>query len=59
MKNGKKPNKRQKLIMKSHGLDPERWLVVKNLDERIEVVSKIALKKGGKARTRILNIEPA
>lgn len=57
MKNGKKPTKRQKLIMKSHGLDPARWLVVKNLDDRIEVVSKIALKKGGKERTRILNIE--
>lgn len=57
LKNGKKPTKRQKLIMKSHGLDPARWLVVKNLDDRIEVVSKIALKKGGKERTRILNIE--
>lgn len=57
MKNGKKPTKKQKLIMKSHGLDPARWLVVKNLGSSIEVVSKIALKKGGKARTRTLNIE--
>lgn len=57
MKNGKKPTKRQKLIMKGHGLDPTRWLVVKNFGSSIEVVSKIALKKGGKARTRILNIE--
>lgn len=43
--------------MKGHGLDPTRWLVVKNFGSSIEVVSKIALKKGGKARTRILNIE--
>lgn len=57
MKNGKKPTKKQKLIMKSHGLDPARWLVVKNLDRSIEVVSKIALKKGGKVRTRILDVE--
>ena len=57
LKNGKKPTKKQKLIMKTHGLDPARWLVVKNLGRSIEVVSKIALKKGGRARTRILNIE--
>lgn len=47
MKNGKKPTKKQKLIMKNHGLDPARWLVVKNLGRSIEVVSKIALKKRG------------
>lgn len=57
LKNGKKPTKRQKLIMKSHGLDPARWLVVKNLGSSIEVVSKIALKKGGRIKTRILSSE--
>ncbi len=57
MKNGKKPTRKQKLIMKSHGLDPARWLVVKNLGSSIEVVSKIALKKGGKIKTRILSSE--
>lgn len=57
MKNGKKPTKKQKLIMKSHGLDPQRWLVVKNLGSSIEVVSKVALKRAGKARTRILSVE--
>ena len=44
--------------MKSHGLDPEDHLVVKNTQEFLEVVSKTALKKekmqGIKARTRKL-----
>jgi len=56
MKNGKHPTLAQKKFMKSHGLDPEDHLVVKNTQEFLEVVSKMALKKqqimGVKARTK-------
>lgn len=58
MKNGKLPTIRQKKIIKSHGLDPDKWLVVKDLPETMEVVSRMGLKKqdilGKKARTRTL-----
>lgn len=58
MKNGKLPTLRQKKIIRSHGLDPDKWLVIKDLPETIEVVSRVALKKqdvfGKKARTRML-----
>lgn len=58
MKNGKHPTLAQKKFMKSHGLDPEDHLVVKNTQEFLEIVSKTALKKekmqGIKARTRKL-----
>ena len=56
MKNGKHPTLAQKKFMKSHGLNPENHLVVKNTQEFLEVVSKMALKKqqimGVKARTK-------
>mgnify|MGYP004615572575 FL=1 len=56
MKNGKHPTLAQKKFMKSHGLDSEDHLVVKNTQEFLEVVSKTALKKqqimGVKARTK-------
>ena len=45
MKNGKVPTLEQKKIMKAHGLVPENWLVVKNLPDSLEVVSRISLKK--------------
>jgi hypothetical protein len=45
MKNGKVPTRRQKILMEDHGLDPERYLVVKNTVEYMEVVSREALKK--------------
>lgn len=58
MKNGKVPTISQKKIIKSHGLDPEEHLVVKNTTEFLEVVSRVALKKqslnGKKAKTRKL-----
>ena len=47
MKNGKAPTREQKKIMKAHGLIPENWLVVKNLPDTLEVVSRAALKKVG------------
>ena len=55
MKNGKRPTLQQKLIMKSHGLKPDNWLIVKNTPEYLEVVSRMSLKKiGGKKKTRKL-----
>ena len=47
MKNGKAPTREQKKIMKAHGLVPENWLVVKNLPDSLEVVSRVSLKKVG------------
>lgn len=42
--------------MKAHGLIPENWLVVKNLPDTLEVVSRTALKKvGQKPRTKIVS----
>lgn len=56
MKNGKKPTLEQKKIMKAHGLVPENWLVVKNLSDSIEVVSRASLKKiDRKPKRRILS----
>lgn len=40
MKQGKRPNKKQKQLISQHGLDPERWLVVKNLDYEMHVVHR-------------------
>jgi len=55
IKNGKRPTLQQKLLMRSHGLVPENWLVVKNTPAHMEVVSRASLKKiGGKTKTRKL-----
>ena len=56
MKNGKAPTRGQKEIMRAHGLVPENWLVVKNLPDTLEVVSRTALKKiGRKPRTKTIS----
>lgn len=56
MKNGKLPTRKQKILMKSHGLQPDNWLVVKDLKDILEVVNRNELKKiGGKVRTRKLS----
>lgn len=61
MKNGKVPTLNQKKLIRSHGLDPDNHLVVKNTAEYLEVVSRTALKKldlyGTKPRTRKLTKE--
>lgn len=56
MKHGKAPTRKQKLELKSHGLAPENWLIVKDMNDRLVVVSRQALKKIGnrKIRTRTL-----
>lgn len=56
MKNGKAPTREQKQILKAHGLVPDNWLVVKNLPNTLEVVSRVSLKKvGGKPRVRTIS----
>lgn len=55
MKNGKAPTREQKKVMRAHGLVPENWLVVKNLPDTLEVVSRMALKKSGR-KPRIKSI---
>lgn len=50
MKNGKAPTREQKIMMKAHGLMPENWLVVKNLQDSLEVVSRVSLKRIGGSR---------
>lgn len=50
------PTREQKKIMRAHGLVPENWLVVKNLPDTLEVVSRTALKKiGRKPRTKTIS----
>ncbi len=58
MKSGKVPTRKRKALIRSFGLNPEEYLVVKNTAEYLEVVSRMDLKKqeifGKKARTRKL-----
>lgn len=61
MKNGKAPTRRQKQILKSHGLNVDNFLIVKSLPTHLEVVKRTDLKKyrsGTQAiRTKKLVIE--
>ena len=58
MKNGKVPTLEQKKIMKTHGLNPDSWLVVKNLPDSLTIVSRMSLKKvGGKPKLRTISKE--
>lgn len=43
MEHGKKPTREQKMMLKEAGLVPENWLVIKNMEDHIEVVSKKSL----------------
>ncbi|MEY8355233.1 hypothetical protein AALB39_18015 [Lachnospiraceae bacterium 54-53] len=45
MKNGKRPTLAQKKLLKSKGLVPENWLIVKDTPEVLEIVSRLELKK--------------
>ena len=40
MKNGKRPNKAQKISMVAAGLNASEWLVVKNLDSELHIVNR-------------------
>lgn len=56
MKNGKVPTLEQKKLMKAHGLNPDDWLVIKNLTDAITVVSRASLKKvGGRPKQRTIS----
>lgn len=51
MKNGKKPTLAQKKFLQENGLASEKWLIVKDTPEEMEVVSRIALqRKSGKTK---------
>lgn len=57
MKNGKNPTLEHKKILKSYGLSPTEWLIVKDLPKHLEIVSRKELKKirTGRRRTRIVD----
>lgn len=61
MKNGRTPTLAQKKLLKSHGLDPEEYLIIKNTPDVLEVISRADLKKqklrGMKPRIRKLEKE--
>lgn len=61
MKNGRTPTLAQKKLLKSHGLDPAEYLIIKNTPEALEVISRADLKKqefrGTKPRIRRLEKE--
>lgn len=40
MKQAKRPTRDQKKFLKTKGLDPESWLVVRDMQEYLEVVSR-------------------
>ncbi|MGA4718837.1 DUF6906 family protein [Fictibacillus nanhaiensis] len=40
MKNGKRPNRSQKDIIKFNGLNPDNWLITKNLPEEMHLVHR-------------------
>jgi hypothetical protein len=40
VKNGKRPSRRHKLIMIKAGLNPNNWLITKNLHDQIHLVHK-------------------
>ncbi|KEF40149.1 hypothetical protein M670_00165 [Schinkia azotoformans MEV2011] len=40
MKSGKRPNKKQKIFISQHGLNPDNWLIVKNLDSEMHVIHR-------------------
>lgn len=40
MKNGKRPTRAQKMLIKEAGLNPNNWLVVKNLHDQMHIVHR-------------------
>jgi hypothetical protein len=46
MKNGKRPNRSQKEVIRSSGLYPENWLIIKNLPNKLHLVNR----ESGKAK---------
>lgn len=44
MKHGKNPSVKQKKILKSKGLNPDNWLIIKNLPDRMEIIHRHSMK---------------
>ncbi len=42
MKHGKKPTKRQKILLKKFKLDPRNWFIVKDCGECFEIVNRFS-----------------
>lgn len=42
MKHGKRPTRAQKIRIKSLGLNPENWLVIKDCRDYFEVIHRIS-----------------
>lgn len=40
MKHGRKPTLNQKLLIKEAGLNPDNWLIVKNLPDKLNIVHR-------------------
>lgn len=40
MKHGKRPTKKQKMLMKKAKLNPDNWLVTKNLPDALYIVHR-------------------
>lgn len=40
MKNGKRPNKAQKITIKEAGLNPDNWLIVKKVNGTYELIHR-------------------
>ncbi len=53
VKNGKKPTLAQKKLLHENGLVPEKWLIVKDTTELMEIVSRSALQKHS-TKTKII-----
>jgi hypothetical protein len=45
MKNGKKPNRQQQVVIKSSGLNPDNWLICKKLSTEYHLVHRDSGKK--------------
>lgn len=53
MKNGKKPTLAQKKFLQENGLASEKWLIVKDTPDEMEIVSRIALQRHN-GKTKII-----
>jgi len=40
MKHGKNPTRKQKVVLKESGLNPENWLVVKNITGQLQLINR-------------------
>lgn len=58
MKQAKRPVREQKKFLKTKGLDPESWLVVKDTQEYLEVVSRRELAACGMRRVEGVRKKP-